>query len=153
MNIKEKVAYLQGLTNGMDINGQTREGRLMLNIVDLLDDMAEVIQDVRLQQDDLDGYVESIDEDLTLLEDDFYEIDPLEAETDFAGGAENSIDFVEVECPSCHETVHFEEDLLHDDEAVEVTCPNCGGTVYDSEFTLEDPLNNALTSSRPHPGL
>jgi len=150
VNIKEKVAYVQGLTNGMDINGETREGRLMLNVVDLLDDMADVIESVRSQHDDLEVYVESIDEDLTQLEDDFYDIDTVEMEDDFADEDEEGIDFVEVECPSCHEAVHFEENLLHDDGEVEITCPNCGGTVYDSELEMTEPAHIAGTR---HPGL
>lgn len=150
MNIKEKVAYVQGLTNGMDINGETREGRLLLNVVDLLDDMADVIESVRSQHDDLEVYVESIDEDLTQLEDDFYDIDTVEMDDDFADEDEEGIDFVEVECPSCHEAVHFEENLLHDDDEVEITCPNCGGTVYDSELEITEP--EQIVGTR-HPGL
>lgn len=152
MNIKEKVAYLQGLTNGMDISGETREGRLLLNVVDLLDDMAEVIEGVRSQQDDLEVYVESIDEDLTVLEDDYYDIDTLESDDDYDELDQEGIDFVEVECPSCHEAVHFEENLLHDDDEVEITCPNCGGIVYDSEYNTADTMSAAIGANR-HPGL
>lgn len=152
VNIKEKVAYLQGLTNGMDISGETREGRLLLNVVDVLDDMAEVIEGVRSQQDDLELYVESIDEDLTVLEDDYYDIDAVEVEDDYDELGEGGIDFVEVECPSCNETVHFEEDLLHDDEEVEITCPNCGGIVYDSELNTADFGTHDVMETH-HPGL
>ncbi len=152
MNIKEKVAYLQGLTNGMDINGETREGRLLLNVVDLLDDMAVVIEEVRSGHDDLEQYVESIDEDLTVLEDDFYDIDTIETDEDYDEADEEGIDFVEVECPSCHETVHFEKNLLHDNDAVEITCPNCSGIVYDSELDNADYLTDARVEAR-HPGL
>jgi ribosomal protein S27E len=152
VKIKEKVAYLQGLTNGMDINGETREGRLLLNVVDLLDDMAVVIDEVRSQQDDLELYVESIDEDLTVLEDDFYDIDNIEEDDDDYDVDEEGIDFVEVECPSCHETVHFEKNLLHDDESIEITCPNCSGIVYDSELNNPDYLTDERVEAR-HPGL
>lgn len=152
MNIKEKVAYLQGLTNGMDINGETREGRLLLNVVDLLDDMAVVIEEVRSQHNDLELYVESIDEDLTVLEDDFYDIETIETDDDYDEFEEEGIDFVEVECPSCHETVHFEKNLLDEDEAVEITCPNCSGIVYDSELNNAGYQTEARVEAR-HPGL
>lgn len=152
MNIKEKVAYLQGLTNGMDIDGGTREGRLLLNVVDLLDDMAAVLEGVRSQHDDLERYMESIDEDLTILEDDYYDIDTTENDDDYDESDENGIDFVEVECPTCHEKVHFEENLLHDDEAIEITCPNCSGIVYDSELNSADAQADAMVETR-HPGL
>jgi len=153
VKLKEKVAYLQGLTNGMDINSDTREGRLLINVVDVLEDIAEAVEGVRLQQNDLEQFVETIDEDLTVLEDEYYDID---IETVDAHGAEygdeDGIDFVEVECPSCHEMVHFEEELLLDDEGIEVSCPNCGGVVYDSEFDIVDTMDDEMIEARS-PGL
>jgi DNA-directed RNA polymerase subunit delta len=149
VNVKEKVAYLQGLTSGMDIGADTREGRLLVNVVDVLEDIADVLEGVRLQQNDLEEYVESIDEDLNVLEEDFYETEVVD---DVDNLDDEDIDFVEVECPSCHEAVHFEEDFLHDDDEVEITCPNCGGIVYDSELDMVDPMANAKVEVR-HPGL
>jgi DNA-directed RNA polymerase subunit delta len=152
VNIKEKVAYLQGLTNGMDIGADTREGRLLVNVVDVLEDIADVLEGVRIQQNDLEEYVESIDEDLNVLEDDFYEMEVVDDMDDMDNLDDEGIDFVEVECPSCHEAVHFEEDFLHDDDEVEITCPNCGGIVYDSELDMIDPMANVKVEVR-HPGL
>lgn len=158
MNLKERVAYLQGLTNGMDINSDTREGRLLINVVDVLEDIAEAVEGVRLQQNDLEQFVESIDEDLSFLEDDYYDV---EIETIGDGGGyadidedeeEDGIDFVEVECPSCHESVHFEEEFLSDDTGIEISCPNCGGIVYDSDLDIVESLGNVKIEAR-NPGL
>jgi ribosomal protein S27E len=130
-NIKEKVAYLQGLTQGLNVNDHSAEGKLLLNIIDVLDDFAEEVQHMHLVQEDLENYVETIDEDLTDLEEEIYE-----AETD-----DEEADFVEVQCPSCHEAVSFDSDVLADDDAVEVTCPYCGEVVYDNMLEDDDMLD------------
>lgn len=144
-NIKEKVAYLQGLTKGLNVSDASSEGKLILNIIDVLDDMAEEIKNVHMVHEDLENYVETIDEDLTELEEEVYE-------------EELDEDYVEVECPFCHETVAFESELLDDDDAVEVTCPHCGEVVYDNVLEFDDVdvdsdmSSNALRNGI-HPGI
>lgn len=43
-SLKERVAYLQGLTQGLNVNSQSSEGKLLLNIIEVLDDVAEEIK-------------------------------------------------------------------------------------------------------------
>lgn len=123
-NIKERVAYLQGLTQGLNVSSHSAEGKLLINIIDVLDDMAEEFSNIQMVQEDLETYVESMDEDLTDLEEEVYD--------DVVGE-----DLVEVQCPSCHETVSFESSLLEDEDDLEVSCPHCGETVYDSALEIE----------------
>ncbi len=123
-NIKERVAYLQGLTQGLNVNERSAEGKLLINIIDVLDDMAEEFNNIQMVQEDLETYVESMDDDLTDLEDEVYE--------DIDGE-----ELVEVQCPSCHETVSFESSLLESDDDLEVSCPHCGDIVYDSTLEIE----------------
>lgn len=145
-NIKEKVAYLQGLTQGLNVSDASSEGKLILNIIDVLDDMAEEIENVNMVHEDLEDYVETIDEDLTDLEEEVYE----EVFDD---------DYVEVDCPFCHETVAFEAELLDDDDAVEVTCPHCGEVVYDNVLEVDamdddmDDKNSYHIRNSIHPGI
>ena len=144
-NIKERVAYLQGLTQGLNVNERSAEGKLLINIIDVLDDMAEEFNNIQMVQDDLETYVESMDDDLTDLEDEVYEdIDNEE--------------LVEVQCPSCHETVSFESSLLESDDDLEVSCPHCGDIVYDSTLEIEvsDMGNGQVNSDFRygiHPGI
>ena len=72
-NIKERVAYLQGLTQGLNVSLHSAEGKLLINIIDVLDDMAEEINNIQMGQAGLEAYVESMDEDLTDLEEEVYE--------------------------------------------------------------------------------
>jgi hypothetical protein len=120
-NVKERVAYLHGLTKGLNVNEQTPEGKVILNIIDVLEDMASDVQDIHMVQQDLETYVETLDEDLNELEEDFY---------DECGDIAD--EFVEMQCPVCHEDVSFESDILDSREEVEVTCPHCRSVVYDN---------------------
>ena len=138
--IKEKVAYLQGLTRGLNVNERSAEGKLLVNVVDVLSYVAEEIEVLRLAHDDLENYVEAIDEDLTELEDGVYE------------GVYND-DMVELECPSCHEVVTFEANVLDEDDIVEVTCPNCGETIYENTIEFSDADNYDVAFRRDNPGL
>ena len=71
-NIKERVAYLQGLTQGLNISLYSAEGKLLIHIVDVLDDMADAINDIQMEQEDLKTYIESMDDDLLNLEEEVY---------------------------------------------------------------------------------
>ena len=146
--LKEKVAYLQGLTQGLNVSDHSAEGKLLVNIIDVLDDLAEEFDHIHLAQEDLGNYVETIDEDLTELEENFYQDDVSDND------ASDNDDWVEVACPVCHEVVTFESDLLDEDDALEITCPSCGGVIYDNTLEaenvlkVESPINGGL-----HPGI
>ena len=160
-NLKEQVAYLQGLTKGLNLTENSAEGKMLLKIVDVLDDVAEEMQCMSVAQEDLETYVETIDEDLTDLEDEVYADEYDEEEPDdtveYEIIADDAIDedFVEVACPVCHEEVTFEADILDDEDAVEVTCPYCGGTVYDNTLAFEEKESTSSrnTRHRIHPGI
>lgn len=71
----QKVSYLQGLADGLEVDETTNEGKLLLQIIDVLGEFAEVLDEVIEDQVDLEDYVNFIDEDLADLEDEIYEID------------------------------------------------------------------------------
>lgn len=128
--VKEKVAYLHGLTKGLEVNEQSSEGKLLVNIIDVLDDFAEEFESITDAHEDLEEYVTTIDEDLTELEDEVYEDSSCVDD-----------DYVEVECPTCHDQVAFEADVLHDDKDIEITCPSCGTVVYESVYEGDDTID------------
>ncbi len=122
----EKVAYLQGLAEGMEISNDSKEGKLLLQIIDVLGDFADEVDAVYDELDDLndavvelDDYIETIDEDLADLEDDVYENDEDEDFDD-----EDEDDFEEVECPDCGETIFVDGKLI--DKGEDIECPSCG---------------------------
>ncbi|WP_333870614.1 CD1247 N-terminal domain-containing protein [Desulforamulus putei] len=122
-SLKSKVAYLQGLADGMDLPVESKEGRLLNGIINVLQDFADHLEGLEEAQEQLEDYVETIDEDLYTLEEDLNE----------CRGDDD--DYVEVDCPGCGETVMFHSDILEDDDIIEVTCPNCNEVVFVNDDT------------------
>jgi len=73
MTVTEKVAYLKGLAEGLNVAEDTKEGKLLRAIMDVLTDMAADLEDVRDCTAELTEQVDAIDEDLDQLEMDYYE--------------------------------------------------------------------------------
>jgi len=130
--LKENVAYLQGLVEGLDIDSASKEGRIIRDIVDALGDVADAVDQLNSRQSELENYLDSIDGELLELEDSLH----------------GSGDYVEVECPECDEIVYFDADILDEEDLIEVTCPNCDTVVfvndgeYDTDFEGEENEEN-----------
>jgi len=71
----ERVAYLKGLAEGLGIEEESKEGKLLLHIIDTLEDFAHVMDEVVEEQEELEEYVSYIDEDLMDVEDELYGFD------------------------------------------------------------------------------
>jgi chromosome segregation ATPase len=129
------VAYIQGLAEGIDLQ-HSKEGRILENIIKVLEEMAEEIEQLEMRHNELESYMESIDEDLQDLEEDVYEEMELEEDSELDVPA----DYVELECPGCHDVVCFESDIVDEEDIIEVTCPNCDETVYinDGSYEIEN---------------
>ena len=69
----QKVSYLQGLADGLGVDDTTKEGKLLLHIIDTLEEFADVLADTIDDQLELEEYVNFIDEDLSDLEEEVYE--------------------------------------------------------------------------------
>ena len=123
-DLKSKVAYLQGLSNGMELDASTKEGRLLNSIISVLDDFAETVSELEDSQEQLEDYIETIDDDLFALESDLNDED-------------NMDEYIEVDCPRCGETVLFEPGIVEDEDVIEVTCPNCDEVVFVNDDTFE----------------
>ena len=59
----QKVSYLQGLADGLCVDDTTKEGKLLLHIIDTLEEFADVLADTIDDQMELEEYVNFIDED------------------------------------------------------------------------------------------
>ena len=124
----EEVAYLKGLAEGLEISTESKEGKIIHKIVEVLEVFADAIVDLDEDQSQLSEYVESIDEDLADIEDDIYD----DGDCDELDENEDDLSFIEMECPNCGDLVEIDEDLLYDDE-VDVVCPNCQAIILSSE--------------------
>lgn len=128
-NIREKVSYLKGLSDGLGINHETKEGKIILALIDLVDDMSLQLEDMDDRTSELEEYIEAIDEDLADVEEDIYEDDDEDCDEDDDMDDEG---FIEVECPHCREVVYLDEEMFQDEDE-EILCPNCGEPIIFSE--------------------
>ena len=74
-SIISKVSYLSGLVDGVAIDKNTKEGKVLVEIVNVLKDIAEEIVDISEAQRDMEEYIDAIDEDLCELQDGTYDND------------------------------------------------------------------------------
>jgi hypothetical protein len=151
MTISEKSAYLKGLMDGLKLNIETDEGKMIAAIVDLLGDVTKKVADIEdttiAISDELDEIEDDLDsiEDYILDEDDDEDDDEYEdyddeddAEDEDEEDGEEGFDFgdddttiYEVKC-SCGNIIDFDEDTL---ESGSIVCDRCGETL---EFTFDD---------------
>lgn len=118
MTITEKVAYLKGLAEGLDIDTEkSKEGKLIAAIIDVLEDMGLSIEDLESTTDELAEELDAVSDDLADVEEDLY---GGEDECDCEDGDED--EFFQVECPNCGELLEIDEEAL--DLGV-IQCPSC----------------------------
>ena len=153
MTISEKAAYLKGLMEGMDLDTEKAEGKMIAAIVDLLGDVTRRLTDVEETTIAISDELDEIEEDLDAIEDfildeedddyydddeddfdeddfdDDYDEDDFEDEGFDFGDEETTI--YEVKC-ACGELIAFDEETL---EEGSMTCPNCGELL---EFCLDE---------------
>lgn len=117
MKLTEKAAYLRGLVEGLGVEENSKEGKILKAIVDLLDDISLSVADLEDGYEELNEQVDMMDEDLSSLEEDFY------GDEDEDEDEDEEDEMYEVVCPRCGDEICINESILADGE---MTCPNCG---------------------------
>ena len=145
MTISEKAAYLKGLMDGLNLDTEKAEGKMISAIVELLADVTKKLTDVEDTTIAISDELDEIEEDLDAIEDyimddedddyddedeDDYDDEDEDYEEGFDFGDEDSIIY-EVKC-ACGNVIDFDEETL---EEGSIVCDQCGETL---EFSLED---------------
>ena len=133
-DLTDRVAYLRGLAEGRKLDTSTDEGLLIDKILELLDAVAKDNDALHQSLNELSEYVESIDEDLSDMEETLYsdeddEDDEEEDEEDEDGSEDDGT--VEYACPYCGETMVFDVERFDFDE--DYLCPNCHKPLFPEE--------------------
>ena len=137
MEITEKVAYLKGLLEGMELDTEKKEGKLLAAIIDVLDDIALEIEDLKDYADELGEGLDAVSDDLEEVEDLLFDEDEEDdeyEEEDFDELDEDE-DCYATTCPTCEEEIFFDESILADGEVI---CPNCGEKLEFDLTSLEE---------------
>lgn len=132
MTISEKISYIKGLAEGLALDTDTKEGKVLTAIIDLLEDMVYEIDAIDEACAEIGEQLDAVDEDLALIEDEFYADDEDEDEDDDDEYYDED-DVYEVECPSCHDIIYLDESMLEEEEMI---CPGCG-TRLEFEFECD----------------
>ena len=131
MTISEKVAYLKGLAEGLNLDTEkSKEGKLISVMIGILEELAMSVEDLEENALNLGEEIDVLSDDLAdveevVFDEDYEDDDDLEDYDD---------DWFEVECPSCGADIVVDEDALSEGE---VECPSCG-TRYAMELTEDD---------------
>ena len=147
MTLSEKSAYLKGLMDGLKLNTESDEGKMIAAIVDLLGDLTRKVTDIEDTTIAISDELDEIEEDLDAIEDfimddedeyddedEDFDWDDEDEDEEFEEGfdfGDEETTIYEVQCV-CGEVINFDEETL---EEGSIICPNCGETL---EFDVEE---------------
>ena len=114
--LTDRISYLKGMAAGMKLNMEKDSNKLMLEMLTVMGEMAEEMAAMTEAHNDLNEYVESIDDDLADLEETLFGEEDGEIDEEMAEGDED-------------------EDDLGDDDLIVYACPHCG---HEIEFSASD---------------
>ena len=119
--LTNRAAYLKGLADGMKLDKEKDEAKLLAEIINFLGDVADEIEALDDEQGFIADVIDNIEEDIdTICDEIFDEYDDYDEDEEF-----------EIICQNCgEELIVAEEELMEG----EVVCPACGETI---EFDFE----------------
>ncbi len=114
--LTERASFLSGLAEGLGFDSNSKEGKLFGALIDVI---TELTEEVALLEERLEDV---IDEDYGFDDD-----------SDLDDCCDDDLDYFEISCEKCGNTIYLDEDLLDSDE--ELKCPVCGEEI---EIEFED---------------
>lgn len=133
----EKVAYLRGMLEGMKFDADSDMGKIVLKLIDIVDDLAHDLTDAEERADIMADYIDELDHDLGEVEEYVYGDDCDccdDDDCDCCCDDDDDDDLYELECPNCGDKIYITEDMLNGS----IECPNCNTKIDDIEVEDED---------------
>ncbi|NLO22137.1 MAG: AraC family transcriptional regulator [Syntrophomonadaceae bacterium] len=124
--ISEKVSYLQGLYEGLNVSETGSHGKILSGLLQVMEEMAETVENMQQEMHNMEEYLEDLDEEIMDLEEKIW------------GAHAWDEDILDIKCHNCGEQLFVDTGFL-DDDVLEITCPNCNTVVYinDGFFDFE----------------
>lgn len=145
MTLSEKAAYLKGLMDGLDLDKESAEGKMIAGIVDLLGEMTTSISDLEENAIAVSDELDEIEEDLDAIEE--FLMDEDDEDLDDEDDSDEDYDFddddydddeeeviYDVTCPTCGEVLHLDEDTILQES---IHCPKCN-ELLEFDFDEDD---------------
>ena len=141
--LSKKVSYIRGLADGLELNTESNEGKIIAQLLELVGEMADEIEALQNDLAETDELVDELSGDvLDILQDIYDDEDEFDEDDDYDDfiddddyDYEEQDDLYEIECPHCHEDVMIEFDMIDEDNAI--ICPNCHEEIP-LEFDFDD---------------
>ena len=134
MDLNAKAAYIRGLMTGMEFDADSKNGKVIAAMMDLLEEMAAQVTEHDDALDQVYDELETLDQDVDDIVSDLYADDDDEDEDD----EDDDSTMYEVTCPNCGQISTLDEETLMDPEG-DLVCPHCGATFdVELEGTEED---------------
>lgn len=153
---KSKAMYLRGMADGLGITEDTREGKLLLHMLTLLDEMCQGLDQLGEQQEEMKALIEVLHLDLESVENIVYDEEqpeeeqadsdenvdePSEEEAEEAETEEEPVEmrygkFLEYECPHCHSCLYYDAESIDVENSA---CPACGEDLFELQQSEEEP--------------
>ncbi len=135
METSESLGYLKGLIDGLDLDANKKETKVIKAIVDVLENLATDVDDMTEGLELVGEQIDAVDEDLADLEEYVYDDDDCDCDC-----CDDECEEYEVECPNCGETITVDEDTVMQGK---FECPNCGEVLefeveYDDDCDCDD---------------
>lgn len=137
METSESLGYLKGLIDGLDLDANKKETKVIKAIVDVLENLATDVDDMTEGLELVGEQIDAVDEDLADLEEYVYDDDDCDCGCDCC---DDDPEEYEVECPNCGETITVDDETVMQGK---FECPNCGEVLefeveYDDDCDCDD---------------
>ena len=106
MDLNAKAAYIRGLMTGMDFDADSKNGKVIAAMMDLLEEMAAQVTEHDNALDQVYDELETLDQDLDDVVSDIYADEDEDDEED----AEDDSTMYEVTCPNCGQISTLDEE-------------------------------------------
>lgn len=110
IHLIEKVGYLKGLVEGLELENKTKEQKVIHSIIEVLEEFAYSINDLQEECDYILDKNDSLEEDFD----------------------EEEFGFIEMECPECKDLIEIDQKVLYDDD-FDIVCPSCKKVIISSD--------------------
>lgn len=121
MTLGEKASYVKGLIEGFDFDKDKKEGKAILAIADLLEDMAGSIGELENNVDDITDHVDDLSDEVSAISENICTCNHKNEKS--SNKHKESDLFYEVTCPACNAKSYLTEETVTNND---VNCPNCG---------------------------
>lgn len=115
--LTNRAAYLQGLADGLKLDKETTEGKLIDELIALVSDMAQELEALDDEQAFVADKMDELEDVIELIGDEVYGYDDDEDEV------------YTLVCEKCGEEIDFTADDLDDIASGDFVCPECGEVI------------------------